>query len=77
MICFSVCGPLSKINKHSSCYNKIPKPSCLGLSIVKHAVLFHGGTVSVGNRATGGLRFVFTLPDVMNPLNRKNEPELR
>ncbi len=49
----------------------------LGLSIVKHAVLFHGGTVSVSNRATGGLRFVFTLPDVMNPLNRKNEPGLR
>ncbi|MCR5013631.1 MAG: HAMP domain-containing histidine kinase [Bacteroidales bacterium] len=36
----------------------------LGLSIVKHAVLFHGGTVSVCNRSTGGLRFEFTLPDV-------------
>ncbi len=36
----------------------------LGLSIVKHAVLFHGGTVSVCNRPTGGLRFEFTLPDV-------------
>ncbi|MCR5131369.1 MAG: HAMP domain-containing histidine kinase [Prevotella sp.] len=35
----------------------------LGLSIVKHAVLFHGGTISVSNRPTGGLRFVFTLPD--------------
>ncbi len=36
----------------------------LGLSIVKHAVLFHGGAVSVCNRPTGGLRFEFTLPDV-------------
>ncbi len=35
----------------------------LGLSIVKHAVLFHGGTISVGNCPAGGLRFVFTLPD--------------
>jgi len=36
----------------------------LGLSIVKHAILFHGGTITVSNRPTGGLRFVFTLPDV-------------
>jgi len=36
----------------------------LGLSIVKHAVLFHGGTISVSNRHKGGLRFVFTLPDM-------------
>ncbi len=35
----------------------------LGLSIVKHAVLFHGGSISVSNRHSGGLRFVFTLPD--------------
>lgn len=35
----------------------------LGLSIVKHAVLFHGGTITVSNRPEGGLRFVFTLPD--------------
>jgi len=35
----------------------------LGLSIVKHAVLFHGGTISVNNRPEGGLKFVFTLPD--------------
>ncbi len=34
----------------------------LGLSIVKHAILFHGGTISVSNRREGGLRFVFTLP---------------
>lgn len=33
----------------------------LGLSIVKHAILFHGGTISVSNRRTGGLRFEFTL----------------
>jgi len=36
----------------------------LGLSIVKHAVLFHGGTISVSNRPKGGLRFVFTLPEI-------------
>jgi len=34
----------------------------LGLSIVKHAILFHGGTISVSNRPSGGLRFEFTLP---------------
>lgn len=33
----------------------------LGLSIVKHAVQFHGGNISVSNRAGGGLKFVFTL----------------
>ena len=33
----------------------------LGLSIVKHAVQFHGGSISVSNRKTGGLRFEFTL----------------
>lgn len=35
----------------------------LGLSIVKHVVLMHGGDISVCNRPTGGLRFIFTLPD--------------
>lgn len=35
----------------------------LGLSIVKHAVLFHGGTISVSNRNGGGLKFLLTLPD--------------
>lgn len=35
----------------------------LGLSIVKHAVLFHGGTITVSNRPEGGLRFVFSLPE--------------
>jgi len=35
----------------------------LGLSIVKHAVLFHGGTISASNRPGGGLRFEFTLPE--------------
>jgi len=35
----------------------------LGLSIVKHAVRFHGGTIAVSNRPSGGLRFEFTLPD--------------
>ncbi|MCR4965345.1 MAG: HAMP domain-containing histidine kinase [Bacteroidales bacterium] len=38
----------------------------LGLSIVKHAVLFHGGTISVSNRTNGGLKFVFTLPEALN-----------
>ena len=33
----------------------------LGLSIVKHAVQFHGGTITVENRPSGGLRFNFTL----------------
>lgn len=33
----------------------------LGLSIVKHAIQFHGGTISVSNRQQGGLRFEFTL----------------
>lgn len=39
----------------------------LGVSIVKHAVIFHGGTISVSNRPGGGLRFEFSLPD----FNRK------
>lgn len=33
----------------------------LGLSIVKHAVQFHGGTITVANRPNGGLRFDFSL----------------
>jgi signal transduction histidine kinase len=33
----------------------------LGLSIVKHAVLFHHGTISAQNRPEGGLEFCFTL----------------
>ena len=33
----------------------------LGLAIVKHAVLFHGGNITVTNRPNGGLRFDFTL----------------
>ena len=33
----------------------------LGLSIVKHAVLFHGGTIVASNRPGGGLRFEFSL----------------
>lgn len=33
----------------------------LGLPIVKNTVEAHGGTMSVHNRATGGLEFVFTL----------------
>lgn len=33
----------------------------LGLAIVKNSVLLHGGTISVSNNITGGLRFEFTL----------------
>lgn len=33
----------------------------LGLAIVKNAVIMHGGTISVANNITGGLRFEFTL----------------
>ncbi|MDR0427263.1 MAG: two-component sensor histidine kinase, partial [Dysgonamonadaceae bacterium] len=36
--------------------------SGLGLSIVKNAVEFHGGNISVKNRTTGGLEFLFNLP---------------
>lgn len=35
----------------------------LGLSIVKHAVLYHGGTIAVCNRPDGGLRFDFTVAE--------------
>ena len=41
----------------------------LGLSIVKHAVQFHGGTISVTNRHQGGLQFDFTLKN--SPYERK------
>ena len=33
----------------------------LGLSIVKHAIQFHGGTITSNNRLHGGLRFDFSL----------------
>ena len=33
----------------------------LGLSIVKHAVMFHGGTITATNRPQGGLKFTFSL----------------
>lgn len=35
--------------------------SGLGLSIVKNAVLFHGGSITVKSRAEGGLEFLFDL----------------
>ena len=34
----------------------------LGLPIVKSTVVTHGGTISVHNRSTGGLEFIFSLP---------------
>lgn len=33
----------------------------LGLAVVKHAVQFYGGTITVTNRPTGGLCFEFSL----------------
>ena len=33
----------------------------IGLAIVKHAVQFHGGTITATNNPNGGLRFEFTL----------------
>ncbi len=34
----------------------------LGLSIVKNVITFHGGSITVKNRAEGGLEFLFSLP---------------
>lgn len=39
----------------------------LGLPIVKGTITALGGTISVHNRSTGGLEFVFTLPKWTNP----------
>lgn len=34
----------------------------LGLPIVRGTIMTHGGTISVHNRSTGGLEFIFSLP---------------
>lgn len=34
----------------------------LGLPIVRSTIITHGGTISVHNRSTGGLEFIFSLP---------------
>jgi signal transduction histidine kinase len=47
----------------------------LGLSIVKHAVLFHGGIITVSNRPEGGLRFDFTLKDIIPFKKMETEEE--
>jgi two-component system, OmpR family, phosphate regulon sensor histidine kinase PhoR len=40
-----------------------PGGTGLGLAIVKHLVELHDGTVTAGNRDTGGAIFTVTLPD--------------
>lgn len=39
----------------------------LGLPIVRSTVITHGGTISVHNRSTGGLEFIFSLPKWTGP----------
>lgn len=44
----------------------------LGLPIVKNTVESHGGTISVHNRASGGLEFIFTLPKFDTYIDKKS-----
>lgn len=49
--------------------------SGLGLSIVKNAVLFHKGSISVSNKPSGGLEFHFTLCSLQEEFEQKLSEE--
>jgi signal transduction histidine kinase len=46
----------------------------LGLPVVQHVALLHGGYVSAGNQSGGGTRFAIWLPQEPK-LPRQNEPD--
>lgn len=47
----------------------------LGLAIVKNAVIIHGGTISVRNNFSGGLRFTFSLKKNNQPQKQEETNE--
>ncbi len=49
-------------NKFYRAENKMGGGLGLGLSIVKGFIEAHGGTISVENRRTGGVRFIIKIP---------------